>query len=207
MTSRTHHRPMDAQVIALAGVLRSAQLVDDLAMTGHCDEEKLAASLKTVLMVHPDPVKALYDHENELHPTYPTLKRIFRNRPLKKDRYLLRYFVQIIQLANSLQKKASDYSGIRGALPHPHVASLPYPEIYEAISNIYQQFISPVSPAIRVTGKSSFVDDPLTRFKLRSALLAGLHFALLWQNLGGKRWHLLLARKSLLRTVMRMEKV
>ena len=138
------------------------------------------------------------------------MKRLFQNRPLKKDRYLIHYFVQLIQLAHSLQKDHTRQDELQVALQRinqqiTHL-TLSHPCVYESISNAYEKNISPLSPRIQVMGQSVFIHQKDILHRIRSLLLAGIRSAILWQQMGGKRWHFLFARKSIVRTIIAMEK-
>lgn len=198
------------RTLALAGLLQAAQLVDALAMTGHCHEKELATSLNSLFIFDADTVEAIYGGTSHLQHIFPLLKRIFRNRPLKKDRYIVRYFVQIIQLAHELQKNHASQEAMNLALQriNQQVAHLTllHPCVYESINNAYEQIISPLSPTIQVMGQARYINQKDILHKIRASLLAGIRSAVLWQQLGGKRWHLLLARKPMVRMITTMEK-
>ena len=55
-------------------------------------------------------------------------------------------------------------------------------------------------------GQSVFIHQKDILHRIRSLLLAGIRSAILWQQMGGKRWHFLFARKSIVRTIIAMEK-
>ena len=54
---------------------------------------------------------------------------------------------------------------------------------------------------IQVTGDVRHLQNPLVVHKIRAILLAGIRSALLWRQVGGKRWHFIVYRKKLLETI------
>ena len=210
MSLQRSQQKMQERTLALAGLLQAAQLVDALAMTGHCDEKKLVTALSSLFIFDASSVEAIYGGTGNLQHIYPLLKRLFRNRPLKKDRYIIRYFVQLIQLAHGLQKNNTSQEAMSLALQgiNKQVAHLTplHPQIYESISNAYEEIISPLSPTITIMGQGQYINQRVTLHKIRALLLAGIRSAFLWQQLGGKRWHFLFARKPVVSMITTLEK-
>ena len=107
---------------------------------------------------------------------------------------VLRYALQLIELARLLsgvpqvvEKLGRLLDGVdRG---RPDAAQL---------GAIYQQTISTLGKRIQVTGDPQVLRQDEVADRIRALLLAGVHLAWLWQQLGGRRWHLILRRKSLL---------
>jgi high frequency lysogenization protein len=54
-----------------------------------------------------------------------------------------------------------------------------------------------MEPRIMVHGSQGKLSNPLTVNKVRSALFAGIRAAFLWHQLGGRRWQLMLHRRSI----------
>ena len=54
---------------------------------------------------------------------------------------------------------------------------------------------------IQVTGNPELLKLDETANNIRTLLLGGVRFAWLWQQLGGRRWHLVFKRKQLLRAM------
>jgi high frequency lysogenization protein len=63
---------------------------------------------------------------------------------------------------------------------------------------VYQETISHLGKRIQVTGDPGLLRQDSVANGIRAQLLAGVRFAWLWQQLGGRRWHLILRRRSLL---------
>jgi len=67
-----------------------------------------------------------------------------------------------------------------------------------AIAAIYQDTISKFQYRIHVSGDPNLLREAQQADRIRALLLAGIRAAMLWRQVGGRRWHLL-ARKSTLR--------
>ena len=68
-----------------------------------------------------------------------------------------------------------------------------------AISTLYSDTISRLSPRIVVNGKPQYLKNQRTVDWVRTLLLAGLRSATLWNQLGGGRFELMFGRKSIIR--------
>jgi len=66
------------------------------------------------------------------------------------------------------------------------------------LASIYQQTISTLGKRIQVTGNPQILQREESAERIRALLLAGVRMAWLWQQLGGRRWHLILRRRPLL---------
>jgi len=51
-----------------------------------------------------------------------------------------------------------------------------------------------------VSGEHGHLANPVIAAKVRAALLAGIRSAVLWRQLGGRRWQLLFSRGKIART-------
>jgi len=65
------------------------------------------------------------------------------------------------------------------------------------LAALYQDTISQLPFRIHVTGKVEYLRDTLVANKIRALLLAGIRSAVLWHQLGGRRWHLFFYRKRI----------
>ena len=55
--------------------------------------------------------------------------------------------------------------------------------------------ISDLKPRIMVAGEQNYLLNTDTAARVRTLLLAGIRAAVLWRQLGGSKWKLLLSRK------------
>ena len=71
-------------------------------------------------------------------------------------------------------------------------------EVCHSLSGIYQDTISTFKYRIKVTGSMQQLQNPANADLIRALLLAGIRSAVLWRQLGGRRWRLLAQRRRLL---------
>ena len=73
--------------------------------------------------------------------------------------------------------------------------------VYAELARIYKDTISDLKPRIIVQGDHGHLSSPVVIDKVRTILFAGVRSAFLWNQLGGRRWHLVLRRKQTLALV------
>tara|TARA_B110000196_G_C20719935_1_gene463707 strand:- start:184 stop:600 length:417 start_codon:yes stop_codon:yes gene_type:complete len=71
---------------------------------------------------------------------------------------------------------------------------------FEQLATLYQDTISTLSHRIQVHGQEDYLQNDYVSNRVRSLLLAGIRSAVLWHQLGGRRWRLILYRKRLQET-------
>ena len=69
--------------------------------------------------------------------------------------------------------------------------------VYQELSELYQKTVSTLSRRVQVTGNVAQLRREEVAAEVRALLLAGIRFAWLWRQLGGRRWHLVLRRSNI----------
>lgn len=89
-------------------------------------------------------------------------------------------------------------------LQFPEGALAEKPEAIRELSRLYQGTLSTLPFRIHVRGEVNHLKNDHTACRIRAVLFAGVRAAVLWRQVGGKRWHLLLQRKRIARDVNRL---
>lgn len=192
------------QVLALAGVFQSACLVQQLAREGHADAAAFRASVHSILALDAASVDAVYDAPAGLRLGLGLLRDKLGGRSAPSDIEMARYVVAIVHLEGVLRRHpampAAIRSGIDNAMtqmkffaPGGDGEDL-HPALIDKLAEIYSQTLSTLRPRIMVNGEHGHLMNPAIAARVRTALLAGIRSAVLWRQLGGRRWQLLFAR-------------
>ena len=174
--------------LALAGICQSAHLVQQLAHQGQCQPDALNVSLRSVIDLNPGSTLAVFGNdEANLRLGLETLMAVLNSSSRQgMGAELTRYTLSMMVLERKL-------SGNKSALDT--LAQ----RITSAMAAIYVDVVSPLGPRIQVTGSPAVLQNPLLQSKVRATLLAGIRAAVLWQQVGGGRFQLMLSRQRLLR--------
>ena len=195
------------QTIALSAIFQAAELVANLAKTGQIDNEGLKPLINSILLVNANATEDIYGGQWDCQSNLALGRRITR-QALGKERSsvnpdTLRYAFSLIHLESKLQKSPDVLSALGQGINQldrqkAHYDDILHENMIAAISGIYQDTLSKLSFRIQVHGDSRFLQQPAIANQVRATLLAGIRAAMLWRQLGGKRWHLIFKRKSLL---------
>ena len=188
---------IEAQVLAISGVLRAARIVQDLARRGRTQSEHFRCALVSVGTVdESDAKKALGGIDSLVF----GLDDLTQKQP---DAFLMervRYATALLDLAKTLGKspEASGQIGkVLAELPdHLDGAEPDSLESIGALADVYTSNLSDLTPKIVIKGEQRFLEDPSLVEKVRAILLAGVRAAYLFSQAGGRKWHLFVYRKK-----------
>jgi high frequency lysogenization protein len=188
----------DYSALALAGVVQAAALVHRTAAGEGVDERQRCALLRAVpthkaadlAEVFPDPADYRYGAGIAID--------ALAGRTAAPE--VLRYTLQLIELSGLLRGVPQIVEKLGNLLD---TVDREAPSEAE-LARIYQQTISTLGKRIQVTGDAQVLQREETAERIRSLLLAGIRMAWLWQQLGGRRWHLLLRRGPLVKALQQV---
>jgi len=125
------------------------------------------------------------------------------------DMEMARYVVAMVQLEGSLRRNPKMLEDIRQGIDTARAqmkffendapADGVHPLLMEKLAQLYSQTISTLTPRIMVSGEHGHLANPAIAAKVRATLLAGIRSAVLWRQLGGRRWQLLFSRGKIAR--------
>ena len=68
----------------------------------------------------------------------------------------------------------------------------------ESISQLYLETLATLPFRIQVLGKMQHLKNPKNEYQIRTLLFSGLRAAMLWQQMGGRRWHFIFKKKAII---------
>lgn len=195
------------RTLALAGVFQAARLTHQLARRGMTDGPALSSSLHSIFQLSPDHVIEVFGDLAGVSSGLRTLVDQLDN-PKQRDAELTRYVIGVIQLAIKLGKDAQRQEALGrdiGDLDDRRKAfDMEDSQLFAPLADIYQRHLSTLSPRIMVKGEPLHLQNPDTAARIRTALLAGVRAAHLWQQCGGSRWQLVFKRAKLVTTARQL---
>lgn len=210
----------EQQHVALAAVAQSAALVRDLAYEGEVPQRQLAACINPLLQLSASSVDDVYPELPDLTRGFQILQEMFSNDRVKQHGDVIRYTLGMLLLRNKLMADGEMQEVLRRRLQY--LDPLPAGEAYldgdslreaddnpqfshqerilQQLANLYQDTISTLSYRIQVQGKIDNLKNERIANSIRALLLAGIRSAVLWYQLGGRRWRLVVYRKRIKET-------
>ncbi|MCX4028991.1 high frequency lysogenization protein HflD [Spartinivicinus marinus] len=199
MASHNYHN----QLIALAGIFQASHLVEQIAKQGQAPTDALDTSINSILCTQPENVEAVFNGLSGLTIGFNILKQILErtgSQPTHTD--TIRYALTLIHLERKLSKASGMLRTISERLTQvqDQVAhfGVNHVNVMANLASLYLDTVSTFRPRIQVTGDPQYLQQQTNADKIRATLLAGVRAAMLWHQVGGRRWHLLIYRKRLL---------
>ncbi|HEY7776121.1 MAG TPA: high frequency lysogenization protein HflD, partial [Kineobactrum sp.] len=182
---------------------QAASLVDELSRTGSCPPEFLASSLQSLFAFDVDQVEDIYGGIAGVRLGLDTLAGMLGNEQATEQREVVRYVFNLLYLERKFAGDPAMMSVVHSRLQHAsfhaeHFATRAN-DICNSVSAIYQDTLSTLKFRIKVSGNAEHLQNRQTADAIRALLLAGLRSTFLWRQLGGRRWKLVLQRRSIAR--------
>ncbi|SDI71426.1 high frequency lysogenization protein HflD [Billgrantia gudaonensis] len=197
---RAPDSPVARQALALAGVFQAASLVDELARTGQVEPRPWETLIEATVDTSPESFEAIYGgHPNNLRRGLEVLEAVIGRR--QANPAVLRYGFSMLMLMNKLRSNTAmmDALGekltrIQGQAEH---FGPTHENVIASLGEAYQETLSTFKTRIVVQGDPSLLQNRMMPERVRAILLAGIRFALLWHQQGGRRWKLVFQRSAL----------
>ncbi|GGY05351.1 high frequency lysogenization protein HflD [Litchfieldella qijiaojingensis] len=204
MTTTPIHRapddPVSRQALALAGVFQAACVVDDLARHGQADERAWTTLIRATVDTNPESFEAIYGgHPNYMRQGLDLLDAVLGRK--QTNPVVLRYGFSLLLLMQKLRKNSDMMTTLGTRLTRVQGQAEHFGDTHEnvvaSLGELYQDTLSTFKYRIVVQGEPSLLQQHMMPERVRAALLAGVRFALLWHQQGGRRWKLILQRNAL----------
>ena len=198
----------ESRTLALAGVFRVAALVNILANEGNISAEDLEISVKSIFETDPNETIEVFGNLSNLSTGFQTVLNQLGKDSDNRNIDIARYVVSMLFLERRLMKSAEMLdtlsSGVELATRQSEHFSTTHENVIANIADLYSRTISELGPRIMVNGEQHFLTATIISNKIRTVLLSGIRSAVLWQQLGGRRWHVLFQRNRYLQEAKKL---
>ena len=187
--------------IALAGIFQATALVEQLAKTGYVPPEAYKCSIESILNMNPANTLDVYGNNTEhLRVGLETMRELLQPNS-QKFRDALRYGLGVLHLQKKLagRKDMLNVIGSRLTKIGEQVAHFDstHDNVIGNMGGLYSETLSTFRFRIQVNGDYNYLQQQRIANQIRALLLSAVRSAMLWRQVGGNRWHLLLNRKQL----------
>jgi high frequency lysogenization protein len=193
---------LENQTLALAGILQSAALVDQLASKGICHSECSGASLGSIVNTSSNVVD-IFDSKAELSVGMSTLKTVL-SKKTKSMQTITFYALSLISLEKKLMKNPALLDTITAEINTFNKQTffkITHTNSIARLGELYKSTLGGLNPRIMVKGEQLYLSNDRTANHIRALLLSGIRAASLWKSQGGKTWHLLINKRKILKTI------
>lgn len=194
-------KAIEAQTLALAGILQATYLVDQIARTGQADSAAMNSILHSLFVFESDDPAVVYAGAHNLQLGLRALRDVLAGHNRDSYQAAVRYALGALILQKLLARAPDAQTTIRTRLQHAEKKleffTEDINEIAPSLASIYQDTISRFKYRIQVTGSFQQLQNPANADKIRALLLAAVRSAWLWRRVGGRRWQLIFNRNAL----------
>lgn len=192
---------MNDRALALAGVMQGLKLAQSIAQTGTAENEALQASLASLFRIDADSTEAVYGSAALMAPGLDALIGQLQGGAAR-DATCSRMAVTLLHVERKLVSRPDLLQVIRDGVndterQREHFG-ITHPTVVSRLGDIYAQSVSKLSPRVLVQGNPVQLAQPQVVAQIRAVLLAAMRSAVLWRQLGGGYWDLLLRRRAIL---------
>lgn len=192
------------RTLALGGIFQAAYLVDQVARRGIVPQAEFETSIGSLFEMSPATTEAVFGSRFEIKRGLSTLAEQLEGDEEKRNIYIMRYTINLLQLERKLSKQPAMLKqiadGLEGAAHQLKHFGQTHSNVIARLADIYVNTISTLTPRIMVSGENNHLQNQENANKVRALLLAGIRSAVLWQQCGGNRWQLIFQRRKLIQS-------
>ena len=192
------------RVIALAALMQSVSLVQQIAETGQFNQSDFETLLNSLLATDASSTEAVYGGLGHLTSGLKTLNQQLSKDKSQKEVALLRYTINLLHLERKLAKRPAMMDLISREIDQApqqieYFGDINNPQVIARLADIYHRTISELSPRIQVQGNPTFLQQADNVNRIRALLLCGIRAAILWRQKGGRRWQFIFQSGKILK--------
>ena len=188
----------EERVLALAGLFQACALAQQLANDGRCDEGAMEASVASVFRIDAPSVVGVYGNVSNVRTGLRNL--IAQLDESDRDMAVTRMVVTVMRLERSLAARQDLLEklqqGILAAQRQVEHFGQGSSQVNSRLAEVYASTLSILKPRVMVSGNPQQLQQANVVEKVRTNLLAAVRSAVLWRQLGGRQWQLLLYRRQ-----------
>ncbi|HZF98670.1 MAG TPA: lysogenization regulator HflD, partial [Pseudoxanthomonas sp.] len=167
--------------------------------TGQSDAAVVQTALDSVFRIDAETPQDVYSGAANLAPGLRLLRDYFSNQ--ERDEQLPRLAMAVLQLERRFVREADTVAAVAGGIeeiaPRAQTLGSAHPDVLSALGALYADTISHLRPKVMVHGNPHYLGQTGVVAEIRAILLAAVRSAVLWRQLGGSLWDLLLSRRAM----------
>jgi len=193
------------RIIALAALMQTSKLVDDIARKGICDSNDFHALINSLFTDTTKP-EALFGGNSHLQVGLLLSKHLLSGENVDQAKAIMAYTASIIAVEKKLNKNPDMLQSIAAGMQRiqkqaTYFGRSNHESVIGGIADLYGNTVSTLKPRIIVHGKPEILRQHSNTNKVRALLFSGIRAAHLWRQHKGGHFRLLFGRKKLLHDI------
>jgi len=195
---------IENQTLALAGVFQSAALIEQLAYKGELNQAAYDCSFDSLFTFDAPTAVDVFGDLAGLSRGLRAAALYLGGENQQSAKNVAYYVLSMLKISLRLKRNQKMANAIQTGLQTIATQSsdfeLSRSSITSKIDGLYQDTVSTINPRVMVRGEQNYLSNPDNAGKIRVLLLAGIRAAVLWHQLGGSKWKLMISRKNYVRS-------
>ncbi len=191
-----------SQTIAIAGILQSVYLADQIALSGEYSPESFNPSINSLFEFDAASVEAVFGGLHGVKLGLELIIDVLGGDSKVHNKAVIRYTLGLLLLEKKLSRDKKLMTTIHQRLEHTAMKAEHYTDnvssTASSIAAIYQDTVSTFKYRIQINGSMQQLQNATNADNIRALLLAGIRSAVMWRQTGGRRWQLVLRRRAIL---------
>ncbi len=196
------------RVIALAAILQACSQVEQVAKKGTVTPATMETAIKSIFVTDPDNAEEIYGGAGNLTDGLRMLRALLERDPDVVRSDAVRYALTLIHIERKVRTNntmlGTISEGISRARHQLNHFDYLHENLIANLAGVYLDTVSTMKTRIQVTGDLRYLQSATNANKIRASLLAGLRSAILWRQVGGRRWNLVFSRSAMLSATNRL---
>ena len=188
----------EARVIALAGVFQACRMVRDLATRGRTDTASAEASLASIFRIDAESAADVFGGISGVRLGLEQL--IAQLDGGAREMGMTQIVLGVLRLAGRLDRSPAVrqvlLTGIESIARQVEHVGVTNGGVQSRLADLYAETLSQLRPRIIVHGNPVHLGNPRDVEQIRAMLMAAVRAAVLWRQVGGGQFRLLLRRRE-----------
>lgn len=185
----------EKRVLPLAGLVQAVHLVIGAAKNGMVAQDSIDKTLAPIFVQNPGSIAEVYAGTKNVSLGLHLVQEMLMEFRSDTHGELIKYCLAVINLEKSLSSSHEKMSALGAEIRRIAVKS-DEEDLVPQLAEVYEQIISRVEPRIRISGNRGHLQNIANVQRIRALLLSAIRSAVLWHQVGGRRWQLLFQRGS-----------
>jgi high frequency lysogenization protein len=191
-------KKLPEHILALASIVQTSALVNELAYKGQCDAKSCDTSIKS-LEVSNNKASEIYPELDDLQVGIQALTNMLKKTGANKN--ILLYSLSLIKLEKALmreQKMLDTIATSISEIKNNAYIDINHETAIAKLATTYKNSAGKLQPTIMINGKVENLKNHNIANHIRALLLAGIRSVSLWRNTGGSLLQLIFNKRKII---------
>lgn len=181
----------EKRVLPLAGLIQAIHLVTGAAKNGMVAQDSMDKSIEPIFIQNPDSISDVYAGTQNITLGLNLLKEMLTDFRADDHGDVVRYSLAVIGLERAISKQPEKLAALGQEIERiDALRSNPDTEVIKELADVYEKIIGTIEPRIKISGHRGHLQNIANIQRIRALLLSGIRSAVLWHQVGGRRWQL-----------------